>query len=496
MKKIGLLIICSVLTAFCFSQKTDFRNWALTPPMGWNSYDAYCGSVTEKQFKNEVDVLAKKVLPAGYEYAVVDYCWFNPGPKNWDGDNNWQTFDVDWPYRNYADNFNGMAMDKNGRLLPALNRFPSSANNKGFKPLAAYTHAKGMKFGIHIMRGIAREAVQKNLPILGTKYFAKDIASYTDTCKWNESMYGVDAAKPGAAEYYQSLLNLYASWGVDFIKVDDIASPIYHRGEIELIRKAIDKCGRKIVLSLSPGDAVIGFANHADNNTNMYRVSNDVWDRWRDILHIFDMMNNWSPFIGGGSWPDADMLPLGKICLSGYPWAHGKPDSDKREHFSFLNYEEQKTMMTLWCISRSPLMWGGSAVHSQDSTFELITNKTILHIQKNTSNNHQLYQPNQRSDFKDFRIWVADDVNGKTKYIALFNLKDTTADITFKPEWELWKGKYKASENWTGEAIPEFETILKATGIPAHGVRLYTIDKLYGPEPSLRAVYPANRTGK
>jgi hypothetical protein len=477
MKKIFLILFITGFVNSLYSQQ-NFKSWAAAPPMGWNSYDAYCGSVTEKQFKAEVDVLATRLLKSGYEYAVVDYCWFNPGPRDWDANNNWETFDVDWPSRKYPNNFDGMAMDKYGRLLPALNRFPSAANDKGFKPIADYVHTKGMKFGIHIMRGIARDAVKKNLPILGTKYFAKDIASYTDTCKWNESMYGVDATKPGAAEYYQSLLNLYASWGVDFIKVDDIASPVYHKGEIDLIRKAIDKCGRKIVLSLSPGDALVGFANHADNATNMYRVSNDVWDRWRDILHIFDMMNVWSPFIGVGGWPDADMLPLGKLCLSGYPWAHGNPNSEKREHFSFLNYEEQKTMMTLWCITRSPLMWGGSPMHSKDSTFELISNKEILYLQKNTTNNHQLYQPNQRSDFKDYRIWVADDKNSKTKYVALFNLKDTVTDISFKPEWELWNGKMKATELWSNESYGTVDKELKADKVPAHGLKIYRFEQI------------------
>ena len=478
MKKIISLVTVSVICLNLFSQTSNFKKWAPLPPMGWNSYDSYCGSVTESQFKNEVDIIAKKLLSSGYEYAVVDYCWFNPGPRDWDANNNWQTFDVDWPSRKYPNNFNGMSIDKYGRLLPALNRFPSASNDKGFKPIGDYVHSKGMKFGIHIMRGIARDAVKKNLPVYGTKYFARDIASYIDTCKWNEIMYGVDATKPGAAEYYQSLLNLYASWGVDFIKVDDIASPVYHKGEIELIRKAIDKCGRKIVLSASPGDALIGFANHAENNVNMYRVSNDVWDRWKDILHIFDMMNVWSPFIGEGTWPDADMLPLGKICLTGFPWAHGNPESDKREHFSFLNYEEQKTMMSLWCITRSPLMWGGSPLHSKDSTFELITNPILLHIQKNSKNNHQLYQPNQRSDFKDYRFWVAEDNDGKNKYLAVFNLKDTTADIVFKPEWELWKGKFKATECWTSTVIPLVEKELKLINVPAHGVRVFKLEPL------------------
>ena len=474
-KKIIFVFLILPLSLPVFSQQKNFEKWAPAPPMGWNSYDAYYGCITESQFKNEVNVLAKKLLPYGYEYAVVDYCWFNPGPKGWNPDN-WITFDVGKAYGD--NNFGGMAIDKYGRLLPALNRFPSAANGKGFKPLADYVHSKGMKFGIHVMRGISREAVEKNMPVYGTNFHAKDIVSYTDSCRWNASMYGVDATKPGAAAYYQSLLNLYASWGVDFIKVDDILSPIYHKGEIELIRKAIDKCGRKIVLSLSPGDALMGYAKHVDNNANMYRMANDVWDRWEDILHIFDMTNDWSSFIGNGSWPDADMIPIGKLCLTGYPEAHTNPNAEKREHFSFLSYDEQKTFMTLWCMARSPLMWGGSALYSSDSAFAVLTNKDILHIQKNSFNNHQVYMTNygQRAFNKDYRIWVAEDATSQIKYVALFNLKDVMANITFNTQWELWKGKFKGTELWTKEITNVNKDVLAGENIPPHGVKVFKLE--------------------
>lgn len=464
----------SMLVGEAQSQK-DFHAWASSPPMGWNSYDAYYGSITEEQFRNEVDILAKKLLPFGYEYAVVDYCWFNPGPKGWDP-GHWITFDVDHSYTN-KDHllFEGMAMDAYGRLLPAPNRFPSAKNNQGFKKIADYVHAKGMKFGIHVMRGIPRDAVKKNTPVLGTKYFAQDIASFTDTCAWNESMYGVDATKPGAQEYYNSVLSLYASWGVDFIKVDDIASPVYHKGEIDLLRKAIDQSGRKIVLSLSPGDAVIGYANEMDNKTNMYRVSNDVWDRWRDILHVFDLLNNWSPFIGNGTWPDADMIPFGKLCITGYPEAHHNPRSNKQERESLLSYDEMKTMITLWCMARSPLIWGGAPSLSSDTVFALLSNKTLLAIDQNSINNHQVYQPHQRSDDKDFRIWVAESPDKRDKYVAFFNLKETSASLSFHMNWEFWKGSYTVTDIWSNQGKGIIAGELKAENIPAHGVQVYRL---------------------
>ncbi|MDP4261246.1 MAG: glycoside hydrolase family 27 protein [Bacteroidota bacterium] len=457
--------------------KTGFKGWAVVPPMGWNSYDAYCGSITEKQFRQEVDVLAVKLLPHGYEYAVIDFCWFNPGPEGWSPDN-WTTFEVNQPYKDYGSRFQGLAMDEYGRLLPAINRFPSAADGKGFKAIGDYVHSKGMKLGIHVMRGIPREAVQKNLPVLGTKYHAKDIAGIIDSCIWNESMWGVDATKPGAQEYYNSVLNLYAGWGVDFIKVDDIAAPVYHRGEIELIRKAIDQCKRKIVLSLSPGETLLGDANHVDNHVNMYRISNDFWDNWPGILRNFDLLNSWSPFIGNGSWPDADMIPTGKLCLKGFPEAQGRPNSDKREHNSFLSFTEQQTMLTLWCMARSPLIWGGSPAQSDDSTYMILGNDELLHINKSSINNHQLYLPGWgRGDNRDTRIWVAESPDKKIKYVALFNLKQQPAEISFRLSWEFWKGKFRATELWTRQDKEIVDGEIKATVIP-HGVAVFKLTGL------------------
>ncbi|HRL00685.1 MAG TPA: alpha-galactosidase, partial [Trichococcus flocculiformis] len=118
----------------------------------------------------------------------------------------------------------------------------------------------------------------------------------------------------GAQAYYDSLLALYASWGVDFLKVDDIAdSKLYgtHSGEIELIRKAIDSCGRPMVLSLSPGPAPIERGTFFQRNANMWRLTDDLWDNWEQLYDMFGRCGKWSAFVGTGAWPDCDMLPLG-----------------------------------------------------------------------------------------------------------------------------------------------------------------------------------------
>ena len=186
----GLLLLAAckqtVKQEVVANNKSDFKMWATTPPMGWNSYDAYHGAVTEKQFLQAVDTLEKKLLPLGYNLATIDFCWFNPGPEGWDPAN-WSTF----PLRQTRDE-KGMltpklAMDNYGRLLPSENRFPSAKNDVGFKVIGEYLHSKNMKFGIHIMRGIARQAVELNTPIKKTyKKISKFTALHSIAIKSNK----------------------------------------------------------------------------------------------------------------------------------------------------------------------------------------------------------------------------------------------------------------------------------------------------------------------
>ena len=92
-----------------------------------------------------------------------------------------------------------------------------------------------------------------------------------------------------------------------------------------MIRKAIDKCGRPMVLSLSPGPAVIEKAWHLRKHANMWRITDDFWDRWDLLKNMFERCEVWERQVSPGCWPDCDMLPLGRIRLHlrGYqgPWA-------------------------------------------------------------------------------------------------------------------------------------------------------------------------------
>jgi alpha-galactosidase len=409
------------------------------PPMGWNSYDAYHGAITEDQFRKAVDVLSKKLLPFGYNYVVIDYCWFDPGPKDWNPER-WQPFPVEQNWNPDGSFSPILAMDRYGRFLPAENRFASASNGRGFKAIADYVHSRGMKFGIHIIRGIPRQAVAANTSILGTKYHARDVIKYSPT-SWTNTTQTVDVRKPGAQEYYDSIFKLYASWGVDLVKADNMMSPVYQLGEIEMMHKAIQKSGRPIVLSLSWGGPPMSRASHLMANANMWRISGDFWDRWSQVKSTFDRLANWSPFAGAGHWPDADMLPIGLLCLGGFPDGEKFP-----EHLTQLSDDEIKTLMLLWSIARSPLIWGGDPIRTPDSFYKYLTNRELIEMNQHGTNPRQVFASNNT------RIWVSDIPNSQDKYLVLFNLDDEkNVDVTFDFLWEKMCGPYRVHDMWSGK---------------------------------------------
>ena len=369
-----------------------FQQWAATPPMGWNSWDCYGPTVTEAETKANADYMAKYLKASGWEYVVVDIRWYVGN----DTAHGYNEKNPDWNIDSY------------GRFVPAANRFPSAAGGKGFKPLADYMHAKGLKFGIHLMRGVPVIATQRKLPIKGTQLTAADIYSKAGQCQWLHDMYTIVADRPGAQEYYNSLFELYASWGVDLVKIDDLSEP-YHAGEIELIRKAIDRTGRKIVLSMSPGETPIADARHAQQHANMWRTVGDFWDSWEQLKEHFAVCERWAPYIAPGTWPDADMLPLGRLGI------RAERGDDRQTRFT---PDEQRTLMTLWSIFRSPLMMGGDLPSNTPATLALLTNPRVLAVHHASTHNRQLFR---RGDLVG---WVADDPATGDKFLALFNAQD------------------------------------------------------------------------
>ncbi len=435
--KIPSALALSVMLSLSQASATDYHTWAPTPPMGWNSWDCFATTINEQQAKAEIDAMASKLRSHGWNYFVVDHQWFEPGAH-------------DFQYRKRP----VLVMDDYGRLQPATNRFPSAANGAGFKSLASYAHSKGLKFGIHIMRGIARQAVEKNTPIFGTSYHATDIADQSSTCSWCDDMYGVDMSKPGAQEYYNTRIKQYADWGVDFLKVDDLSRP-YHAPEVEAIRKAIDATGKPIVFSTSPGETPLSQGEHVASHANMWRVSDDFWDKWDHLMPQFKRLADWVTYRKPGAWPDGDMLPLGVIDLG-------------RRKTNF-NPDEQRTLMTLWSIARSPLILGGDMTKLDEATLAMLTNDEVIAVNQKSDNNHQLFRTDD-----GFIAWIADVPNSKDKYLAVFNTRDQATDVPVQIAQLGLSESIHARDLWSHKQIGSYKDTF-APNIPPHSAGFYRV---------------------
>lgn len=377
---------------------------AALPPMGWNSWDSYGLSVTQREFQANAQYMAQHLRRYGWQYAVVDEGWYLQNPDGKPG-----TF--------------RFTMDPFGRFTPALNRFPPAGGNAGFSKLAEWAHARNLKFGIHIIRGIPREAVERNLPIAGSRFRAAEAADESGTCAWNADNYGVSATPAGQA-YYDSLARLYAKWSLDFVKIDCISSP-YLDNEIRMFSNALRKTGRPIVLSLSPGPTPLDKVSELQKYANMWRISGDVWDHWaqwpkqdwsQGLLGQFQLAAKWAPNVEPGHWPDADMLPLGYLGP--------RPGQGKARQSNFT-HDEQRTLLTLWSMLRSPLIMGGNLTKMDAWTESLLTNEEVIAVDQHSTGGRPAVDDGTQA------IWVARSDSGPSLYVALFNLADQPRTLDY-----------------------------------------------------------------
>jgi len=423
--------------------------------MGWNSWDCFSVSVTEEEVRKNADYMAKNLKQFGWEYVVVDLAWYAPGAT----------------HSNYKLNNIPQLIDEFGRLIPCPEKFPSSVNGNGFKPLADYIHSLGLKFGIHIMRGIPIQAVEAKTTVKGTDKTADQISYDNERCPWYNSLRTLNFALPEAQAYYDSIFELYASWGVDYIKADDLnawhevnnsdGSPTgtgspYRIDDIEGISRSIEGCGRPMVLSISPGGPETTIIRHLRRHSNLWRISADFWDEWGSLKKQMERCATWAPFITEGHWPDADMLPLGFM-------PRGESGGQNRK--TNFTESEQITVMTLWSLFRSPLMFGGNLPQCDEFTLGLLTNEEVLAVNQNSSNNKQL-----RRDATSV-IWTADQPGSSAKYLGLFNISDEDQQMIIQPKDISGKENVQVRDLWRKENLGTFSDSLSLE-VPRHGALL------------------------
>ena len=229
------------------------------PPRGWNSYDSYTWFVNETQFLDNCQYMADNLLEFGYEYCVIDYLWYKDNDGDGEGKGGtWNLDDDCFP-------------------TPSLERWPSASKKDGFKVIAEKVHSMGLKFGIHIMRGTSKTAIEKNCPIRNSKNNATiaSVAKADGACPWGDGQStSIDVSTDDGKLYYDNLYKLYAGWGVDFIKNDCMFGSEYVGDEILASANSILKTGRAITYSLSAGAGDL-----TDNLVEADEVSVVDWSR-------------------------------------------------------------------------------------------------------------------------------------------------------------------------------------------------------------------------
>ena len=409
-------ILISAFAAFMLLANTTaqndvatFRTWAMTPPMGWNSWDCYYSSVTEKEVMQNAQYLVDNDLVRhGWEYVVIDIRWYCNHPSLGGGN-----------YNQRGDQ--GYVLDEYGRYLPSPTRFPScmvDGVNQGFKPLADKIHAMGLKFGIHIMRGVPKSVVGSRYKLKGSEGtpWTRVYNGTTSACTWLKDNLTVRNNEAGQL-YYNSIMDLYAEWGVDFLKIDDLSRPFY-TDEIHMIRRAIDQTGRPIVLSLSPGKTQYQYAEECLENANMWRMMDDLWDNWSAVDAVFNEAHAWENVTRPGNYADCDMLPLGQISMTIADAGYTSADNGR---WTNLTQNEQLTMMTLWGICHSPLFFGGEMTRNDDFTLSLLNNEEYHQMHKYGVNAHQVINDEDSGRV----VWTSEDPATGNRYLALFQRDNT-----------------------------------------------------------------------
>ena len=419
------------------------KSLALKPPMGWNSWDCFGFDVNEAEVRANADFMAKNMKDLGYEYLVLDMNWYaGEGPAG--------ASTVSPPYN----------MDEYGRLLPDTLKFPSSKGGAGFKPLIDYVHSLGLKFGIHVLGGIPQKAVDSDCLIKGTSIKASSITQPEIGGYRYPTFSAIDLAKPGGQEYYNSIFALYASWGVDYIKADYL--PL--ESELIGISKASRSCGRDMIISAVPGQIP---GRVLRENTHMFRVSLDLWDKWEWLKRSFFIAAVVVKEAEPGFWPDLDMLPVGMLTVK-------SPREGEKPHISNLTKEEVNTLFTLWYITRMPLMIGGDLPQTDPYTMSILRNKEALEVNRNSMNNRQLYHFNT-----EFIIWMADIPDSPDRYVALFNIGDSKTPIEVGIDWGqlgLADSIHQVRDLWAKKDLGNFKDRFSAS-ISAHGAGLYKISR-------------------
>jgi alpha-galactosidase len=386
--------------------------WGLfdLPPRAWNSYDGFGTDFNEALLMQQASILSNISQAGGnFSYIVIDEGWAcNGSTTNW-------------------------VLDEYAR--PTFN---SALYPSGLPKLVDTLADLGLALGLWMIRGIPKAAVDRRLPIYGTNYTAADIAVRAWACPWHSDVYGVNTSHPAGQAYYDSVVALYAAWGVKYLKVDCMfgARDMLNPGEIILLSNSVNKVApTNIRIGLSPGvAATVKMATDYGKYVNGYRITDDLWDCWSptttcgcpdgiNIAKVADALFAFQAYIGapglnGASFPDPDSLPLGLMRLGD-------------THMSALGRNQSEFVYAMWSITGGVFVLGGDLISTVQLPWlrALYTNPMLASMHLNT------LQPHTVAYNSTTIIWASGHRSDASRmYVALFSYADdptTTGGLTY-----------------------------------------------------------------
>ncbi|WP_240647295.1 X2-like carbohydrate binding domain-containing protein [Paenibacillus nanensis] len=404
---------------------------AAKPYMGWSSYSMQVYDhgqwITAEQIKAQSDAMKEKLQPYGYEYINVDAGW------------------------------NG-GMDGYGRPIPSTTLFPD-----GLQDVIDYVHANGQKFGLYGIPGLSPEAYEQDLPIYNAPGCSmKDIGDPTRGSDYWGFGYKIDFSNDCAQKYINSIADLYAEWGVDFLKFDSVTpgSGIYDlsldaRDDVKAWYQALEPHDIWLELSWAVD---INYIDHWKKYSNGWRVDWDIecycgdggLTTWSSIARLFPIAEKFWRHAGPGGWNDFDSLNVGNGAMDG------------------ITPDERRTAMTFWSLSSAQLYIGNDMTRLDDYGLELLTNEVVIAV-------NQAGRPGRPvSTATPQQVWYSNNGDG-TFTVGLFNLADSPATVTVNWSDIGLNGSASVRDLWSHEELGRFETGFSSVDLPPHASRLLKV---------------------
>jgi len=399
---------------------------ALTPPMGWNSWNCFAGAVSEERVKSAADALVKSgLINHGWTYINVDDFWQN--------------------HRNSKDpTLRGEFRDTNGIIVPN-SRFPD------MKGLADYVHNLGLKIGLYSSPGpwtCGGCAGSFDHEMQDAQTYAQwgfDYLKY-DWCSYKPEM---EDTRGNSTNFPVAV----KSWG-GFMPANTEQAKLIK--PYELMGKFLRAQNRDIVFSLCQYGMGDVWQWGGSVNGNCWRTTGDITDTWKSMSGIGFRQDKAAPLAKPGNWNDPDMLIVGEVG-----WG--------KTHPTRLTPDEQYTHISLWCLLSSPLLIGCDMTKLDDFTLNLLSNDEVLAIDQDALGKEAMCVATNGN----VRIYAKDLEDGG-RALGFFNLGIKPAPLDFKSVTSLGFGeKQHVRDLWRQSDVLVNDT--PAILIPAHGVVLYKV---------------------